>query len=245
MRRFACRRRALRGHLRPERTGLENDDVALADAVLTVPLNPEFTSLNLGQAVLVTAYEWFRAGDATPPAEVSMPGRTRPATHAELENFFAHLERELDAGGFLRVVEKRPIMVRNLRNLFLRAGLTEKELRALHGVITSLAGRRRGEPEAECGGRRAAASAAEAFHHRPHVVRQRRLGAAAAPGVPAGDGEEHGERGGQRHRRGEDAGGQLGSDGQTVWRPSSSRPTLRPAPAAIEAVAAAPAPAAS
>jgi tRNA/rRNA methyltransferase len=128
----------------PERTGLENDEVALADAVLTVPLNPEFTSLNLGQAVLVTAYEWFRAGDATPAREVSMPAETRPATHAELEIFFAHLERELDASGFLRVVEKRPIMVRNLRNLFLRAGLTEKELRALHGVVTSLAGRHRG-----------------------------------------------------------------------------------------------------
>jgi tRNA/rRNA methyltransferase len=126
----------------PERTGLENDDVARTDAVLTVPLNPEFTSLNLGQAVLLVAWEWFRAADATPPRQASIPDETRPANRAELELLFTHLEQELDASGFLRVVEKRPIMVRNLRNLFLRATPTEKEVRTLHGVVTALSGRR-------------------------------------------------------------------------------------------------------
>lgn len=128
-----------------ERTGLENDDVARADTVLTAPLNPEFSSLNLGQAVLLVAWEWRRAGDETPPLALSIPFETRPATRAELANLFSHLEQELDASGFLRVAEKRPIMVRNLRNLFLRAALTEREVRTLHGVITSLSGHRLGD----------------------------------------------------------------------------------------------------
>jgi tRNA/rRNA methyltransferase len=145
MRRFAAAGEPSGILFGPERTGLDNDDVARADAVLTVPLNPRFTSLNLGQAVLVVAYEWLRAGDATPPRAVPIPAGTRAATREELANLFAHLEGELDAGGFLRVAEKRPIMVRNLRNLFLRAGLTEKEVRTLHGVVKALTGRRRGE----------------------------------------------------------------------------------------------------
>jgi len=145
MRRFAAGGEPCGVLFGPERTGLDNDDVTRADAVLTVPLNPEFTSLNLGQAVLVVAYEWLGAGDLTPPRVVPMPAETRPANRFELENFFAHLEEELDASGFLRVVEKRPVMVRNLRNLFLRAGLSEKEVRTLHGVVKALSGRRRGE----------------------------------------------------------------------------------------------------
>lgn len=145
MRRFATAGEACGVLFGPERTGLGNDEVARADAVLTVPLNPAFSSLNLGQAVLLVAYEWFRAGDSTPPREVTIPAETRAATRAELENFFAHLEQELDASGFLRVVEKRPIMVRNLRNLFLRAAPTEKEVRTLHGVVKALSGRRKGE----------------------------------------------------------------------------------------------------
>lgn len=121
----------------PERTGLENDDVARADALIVAPLNPEFRSLNLGQAVLLVAWEWWQAGTDT-PAETLPLGESRPADREELEGFFDHLFAELDASGFLRVVEKRPIMVRNLRNLFLRAQLTEKEVRALRGVVKAL-----------------------------------------------------------------------------------------------------------
>lgn len=130
----------------PERTGLGNDDVARADAVITLPLNPEFTSLNLGQAVLLVAYEWLRAADSTPAVELAVPPSTRPANRAELETFFAHLEQELDASGFLRLRERRPIMVRNLRNFFLRAEPTEKEVRTLHGVVAALSGRRLERP---------------------------------------------------------------------------------------------------
>jgi len=121
----------------PERTGLLSDDVTLANKLITVPLNPAFTSLNLGQAVLLLGYEWFQAGDATPAAQMPLNG-TVPATNEELLNFFAHLERELDDCGFLRNLEARPSMVRNLRNLFQRAELTEQEVRTLHGMIKEL-----------------------------------------------------------------------------------------------------------
>jgi tRNA/rRNA methyltransferase len=125
----------------PERTGLLNDDVALADTVLTVPLNPGFSSLNLAQAVLIVGYEWFTADVAAPP-ETLRRGGSRPATKEELLNFFEHLEEELEKNGFLRNRESRPSMVRNLRSLFQRAQCTEQELRTLHGVVTAFAGPR-------------------------------------------------------------------------------------------------------
>src|SRR5882724_1043969 len=81
--------------LGPERTGLLNDDVALADTVLTVPLNPGFSSLNLAQAVMIIGYEWFTSGAAVPP-ETLLRGGSRPATKEELLNFFEHLEGELE-----------------------------------------------------------------------------------------------------------------------------------------------------
>jgi tRNA/rRNA methyltransferase len=127
-----------------EAKGLHNDDVAIADTILTVPLNPGFQSLNLAMAVLLVGYEWYLG--AAPGAAASqdiMPKDTRPATKAELQGLHEHLERELDACGFLRVQEKRPIMVRNLRNLFGRAGLSEQEVRTLRGVIACLVSGRR------------------------------------------------------------------------------------------------------
>lgn len=129
----------------PERAGLLNDDVALAEAIITVPLNPAFASLNLAQAVFIVGYEWFLAG--ADPAPRTMPlGTSRPATRAELINFFERLEQALDAAGFLRPPEKRPNMVRNLRDIFSRAELTEQEVRSLHGVISSLVLGDRGPP---------------------------------------------------------------------------------------------------
>jgi tRNA/rRNA methyltransferase len=125
----------------PERTGLLNEHVALADTVLSVPLNPAFSSLNLAQAVLLIGYEWFLSADATPAEQLAL-GHSAPATKDKLIQFFEHLEEELDRSGFMRDPEKRPSMVRNLRNLFQRAGCTEQELRTLHGVITSFCGPR-------------------------------------------------------------------------------------------------------
>ena len=126
----------------PERAGLDNDDVALASRIVQIPLNPGYSSLNLAQAVLLIAYAWFAAesGAAAPREQTSA---TAPATSAQLVNLFEHLEQELDASGFLRVAEKRGIMVRNLRSILHRAELREHEVRALHGVVSSLSGRRK------------------------------------------------------------------------------------------------------
>jgi tRNA/rRNA methyltransferase len=130
----------------PERTGLLNEHIALADTVLSVPLNPAFSSLNLAQAVLLVGYEWFIAGDETPASQL-VTGHSKPATKELLVRFFEHLEEELDRCGFMRNEEKRPSMVRNLRNLFQRAHCTEQELRTLHGVVTAFAGPRRRKSE--------------------------------------------------------------------------------------------------
>jgi len=121
----------------PERAGLTNDDIALTDAVIAVTLNPAFASLNLAQAVLIVGYEWFQRGVEVPPRELPLAG-SRPATKAELINFFERFEHALDIAGFLRPPEKRPNMVRNLRNIFARADLSEQEVRSLHGVISAL-----------------------------------------------------------------------------------------------------------
>ncbi|MDE2335029.1 MAG: RNA methyltransferase [Rhodospirillales bacterium] len=122
----------------PERAGLDNDDMAAADTLVRYPLNPDFMSLNLAQAVLVVAYEWWLADDETPPRAL-MTNETRVARKAELDNFLEHLVRELDASGFLRNQAKRPGMVRNIRHFFERGEVTEQELRTLHGVVTELA----------------------------------------------------------------------------------------------------------
>lgn len=121
----------------PERTGLENDDIALADALMMVPVNPAFASLNLAQCVLLMSYEWYKAGDDTQSERIEYQ-QTRPAKKEELLGFFEHLEGELDRFGFLKPPEKRPSMVRNLRNMFQRASLTEQEVRTLRGVVASL-----------------------------------------------------------------------------------------------------------
>ena len=121
----------------PERTGLENDDVSLAETVVTVPLNPDYCSLNLAQGVLIIAYEWYQAGDPAEPVAMTK-GAAPPASKKDLNGFFDHLERELDECGFFRVDEKRPGMMRNIRNMFERADLTLQEVRTLHGMVHEL-----------------------------------------------------------------------------------------------------------
>ncbi|HLI11292.1 MAG TPA: RNA methyltransferase [Alphaproteobacteria bacterium] len=134
-----------------ERAGLANDHVALADAIIEAPLNPGFASLNLAQAVLLVGYEWWLAGSEAPPRRLPL-GKSPRATRAELLGLFAHLESELDKAGFLRNAEKRPTMVRNLRNMLERAELTAQEVRTLHGIVASLV-----EPRATRAGRKALA----------------------------------------------------------------------------------------
>jgi tRNA/rRNA methyltransferase len=126
-----------------ERWGLNNDEIALADEILTLPVVPEFASLNIAQAVIVIAYEWRKAGfdrdDGGIPFE--MPERSAPATKAELIHLFEHLETALDERSFFRPVEKKESMVRNLRAIFHRVQLTAQEVRTLRGVISTLEGR--------------------------------------------------------------------------------------------------------
>jgi tRNA/rRNA methyltransferase len=129
----------------PERTGLVNDDITLADTVLSVPLNPGFSSLNLAQAVLIVGYEWFIASQS-PEDETMHIGHSRPATKEELVRFFDHFEEALVDSGFIRHPDKRPSLFRNLRNFFQRAHPTEQELRTLHGVVTSMMGPREPSP---------------------------------------------------------------------------------------------------
>ncbi len=139
----------------PERAGLDNDDMAHANALIRFPLNPGFMSLNLAQAVMIVAYEWWTAEEQTLPRQL-LTHETRLATKGELENFLVHLVDQLDACGFLRNQPKRPGMVRNIRHFFQRGEVTVQELRTLHGIVTELAigRRRRGrlEPETADGG---------------------------------------------------------------------------------------------
>ena len=121
----------------PERTGLENDDVALAQWAVQVPLNPSFSSLNLGQAVLILAYEWYQLSD---PQVEAGDGFTRslPAERKEMLALFDHLEGELDRAGFFFPANKRPRMLRNIRTMLLRAEMTAQEVRTLRGAIKAL-----------------------------------------------------------------------------------------------------------
>jgi tRNA/rRNA methyltransferase len=129
-----------------ERAGLSNDEVALADCIITVPTDPGFSSLNLGQAVLLIGYEWFRSGDATPPERIDH-GPAAPAPRDELIRLFEHLEEELERTGFLYPPGNRPGMIRNLRSILHRAQLTDQEVRTLRGVIVALTrGKRRDPP---------------------------------------------------------------------------------------------------
>ncbi len=121
-----------------EAWGLNNDDVTLADAVLTVPLNPAFTSLNLAQAVLLLSYEWIKSDDTTKPHELRIPTDTRPANKQELTMLYDHFEDALEKAGFFMVAERRPTTVRKLRNALSRADLTEQEVRMFRGIIAAL-----------------------------------------------------------------------------------------------------------
>jgi tRNA/rRNA methyltransferase len=120
-----------------ERAGLQNDDLACADTVIQAPLNAAFHSLNLSQAVLLVAYEWFQAGNGHEPDSVA-ESRAPAATKGELMIFFHRLEAALESCGFFHVAEKKPIMVRNIRNFFQRANLREQEVKTLHGIVTCL-----------------------------------------------------------------------------------------------------------
>jgi tRNA/rRNA methyltransferase len=126
-----------------ERYGLQNEEVALADRIVTFPVNPGFASLNLAQAVLLVGYEWFTL--ATSGAlPFAMPERSERASQHQMQAFFDNLVRELDKVEFLRPAEKRETMLVNLRNIFTRMEPTKQDMHTLHGVVMAIAEGRKG-----------------------------------------------------------------------------------------------------
>jgi len=126
-----------------ERAGLTNEEVALANRIITFPVNPGFASLNLAQAVLLMGYEWFKhaTGGELPFA---MPERSERASQHQIDAFFENLVRELDKVEFLRPREKRDTMLVNLRNIFTRMDPTKQDMHTLHGVVMAIAEGRKG-----------------------------------------------------------------------------------------------------
>lgn len=132
-----------------ERWGLNNDEVALADVIITAPVDPQFASLNIAQAVLLVGYEWYKPvaktlgmGTGELPAldgpGLKVRGQEGLATKQELLGLFEHLEAELDKAGFFKSPDMKPVMVRNLRNMLQRTELSQQEVRTFRGIIASL-----------------------------------------------------------------------------------------------------------
>jgi len=122
-----------------ERAGLNNDDVALCQGIITIPTNPDFSSLNLSHAVSVVCYAFMAAVDQ-PAIERFRTGKTSIADQSDLISFYDYLESSLEESGFLRHEKKRPVMVRNIRNIFNRMNLTKQEIQTLRGIFKSLRG---------------------------------------------------------------------------------------------------------
>ncbi|MCV2881012.1 RNA methyltransferase [Actibacterium sp. XHP0104] len=121
----------------PERAGLENDDIVRANAIISVPVNPEFASLNLGQCVLLTAYEWRRQTAQIVPEVVEM-AKTEWAGHVEVEKLGDHYEDRLVEAGFFFPETKAEGMKQNLRNMWSRMPLTRADVQILHGVMRQM-----------------------------------------------------------------------------------------------------------
>ena len=121
----------------PERTGLENDDVSLCDSIINIPLNPEHCSLNLSQAVLLVGYEFYKQSLNHPSAQFII-NDTQIATKEKLQYFYNYIEKQLEGCPNFNIDEKKPRMLRNLRNIFSRRDLTEQELNTLYGIINYL-----------------------------------------------------------------------------------------------------------
>ncbi|MBL0767297.1 RNA methyltransferase [Sphingopyxis sp. DHUNG17] len=120
----------------PERSGLETDDVALAHSIVTVPINPEFGSLNLAQAVILLAYEWSKGAALSQPPAVDLDP---PAPHGEMEELVQHFVRDLDAAGYFFPPERTDATLRTLRTALTKTGWSHNDIRMMHGIVTTLA----------------------------------------------------------------------------------------------------------
>jgi tRNA/rRNA methyltransferase len=121
----------------PERTGLANEEIALADKIVSFPVNPAYASLNLAQAVLLVGYEWMKAAHGSAPP-FQQAERAPGAPREMVVSFFEYLEGELERVGFFRPLAKRPVMQNNLRNMFHRMHLTEQDVRSFRGMVVRL-----------------------------------------------------------------------------------------------------------
>ena len=124
----------------PERSGLETDDVALARTIVTVPINREFGSLNLAQAVILVAYEWSKGEALASPPQVEMEP---PAPQEELEGMIGQLDAMLHGAGFFHPPDRTPVTTRTLRTLLTKPGWTAQEVRTVRGVLSALDGAKR------------------------------------------------------------------------------------------------------
>lgn len=139
----ALRARFLRGErtgilFGREKFGLFNEEIGLADEIVTFPVNPAFASLNIAQAVLLMSYEWMKSGLESETAVPFTGPAMTPAPKEQLHGLFAHLEAALDARGYFRPASKKPKMVDNLRAVLTRPGFSEAEIRVLRGIVASL-----------------------------------------------------------------------------------------------------------
>jgi len=120
----------------PERSGLETDDVAVARTIVTVPINPEFGSLNLAQAVILVAYEWSKGVTLAQPTDTDLP---LPAPQEELDGMIGQLDAMLEGAGFYFPPDRVPTTKRTLRTLLTKPGWSSQEVRTLRGVLSALA----------------------------------------------------------------------------------------------------------
>ncbi|WP_415237637.1 RNA methyltransferase [Sneathiella sp.] len=120
-----------------ESWGLSSDDITYADTIITVPLNPDFSSINLAQAVLLVGYEWYQQADDTPQSVIK--NEERLATKKELVHLFTRIENELDARGYFdSIMNRRPVILANMRNMFHRFNLMETDIKAMQGIIKGI-----------------------------------------------------------------------------------------------------------
>ena len=121
-----------------EKFGLANDEVAMADEIVTFPVNPAFSSLNIAQAALLMSYEWMKSGLENEEQTVFAGPEFMPAEKHQLLGLIRHLEEALDARGYFRPAPKKPKMLDNLSAVFTRPGFTEAEIKVLRGIVNSL-----------------------------------------------------------------------------------------------------------
>jgi tRNA/rRNA methyltransferase len=121
----------------PERSGLETEEVALANAIVTVPINPEFASLNLAQAVILLAYEWSKRSDLAQPTAKAIES---PAPHGELEGLIGQLDEELEAKGYFHPPSRTQATKNTIRTIFTKTGWSSREVKAVRGIVRALVG---------------------------------------------------------------------------------------------------------